>query len=480
MNIHQNYPILFALFFWGAAFGQEKLSSSNSHRIIEIVIDLNDEKGIDPVEIDKYNALEKGQFFRLKIDNVNTYLYDVSVVNDDVDTSAELPASLLDLVDFGGIKSSLVHLNSVSGVVKQFVALDPNAGLRPFDLGQVQTTEDLKKYFGGVKSDYKSVFESIGHRYTEVDAIFARAEHYQNTMKTLERDVLGTRPSENDIKVDLKSFEEAKADLFATMEKLIQNNARFLAILETNKDTIAKNRELKAASTEIKKVYDALIKASDNLMAQLSTENYRKFSEVLIAILNNLDFRYTTLPIQRYSDVNELVITLKPRDKNAKLSGYSTTLRIPDIEKTFWGISTGFYVTDNPESNYSIVERVANGQTFYDFLEEDTANVELGINTMVRYGRRVGEILDTPTFWHFGFGAGLSIDQKFKPRLMAGTGLAFGSKNKLFVDFGALHMYYNTLSKAYTLEDNSVLPKDFMVNATKIKGYVSLGYLISL
>jgi hypothetical protein len=220
------------------------------------------------------------------------------------------------------------------------------------------------------------------------------------------------------------------------------------------------------------------VKASDNLTAQLSAENYGKFSAVLIGILNNLDFSYTTLPIQRYSDVNELLITLKPRDKNAKLSGYSTILRMPDVEKSFWGVSTGFYVTGNPERNYSVVARIENGQTLYDFLEEDTASVELDINTMIRNGRRLGEVYDTPTFWHFGFGAGLRIDQKFKPRLMAGTGLAFGSKNKLFIDVGAVHMYYDTLSKAYELEGNTVLPKEFLVNATQINGYVSLGYLI--
>lgn len=63
---------------------------------------------------------------------------------------------------------------------------------------------------------------------------------------------------------------------------------------------------------------------------------------------------------------------------------------------------------------------------------------------------------------------------------MAGTGLAFGHKNKVFVDVGAIHMYYDTLSKAYELRGNTVLPEDFLVNATKIQGYVSLGYLIKL
>lgn len=400
--------------------------------------------------------------------------------NEDIDTSAELPASLLDLVDLGGIKTSLGNLNSVSEVVKKFVAVDDDADLQSFDSGSIQTVEGLKTYFAGLQSKAKIAFTTIGAQNTEVDAIFVKAESFHNTMTTVERNVFAEAPSKQDVKSAHASFNETKAAILEIKGKLVNENAQFLRIVETNKESIAKNKTLKATSTEIKKVYDALIKASDNLNDQLSAANYGKFSAVLIWVLNNLDFSYTTLPIQRYSDVNELVIGLKPRDKNAKLSSYSTVLRIPDIEKSFWGVSTGFYVTVNPENNYSVVERVENGQSLYDFLEEDTASIELGINTMIRYGRRVGEFLDTPTFWHFGFGAGLSIDQKFKPRLMAGTGLAFGNKNKLLIDVGAIHMYYDTLSKAYSMEGNTVLPKDFLVNATKISGYVSLGYLINL
>lgn len=68
-----------------------------------------------------------------------------------------------------------------------------------------------------------------------------------------------------------------------------------------------------------------MVKASENLVAQLSVENYGKFSVVLIGMPNNLDFSYITLPIQKYDDVNALVINRIPRDKNPKLSGYSRT-----------------------------------------------------------------------------------------------------------------------------------------------------------
>lgn len=480
MKTNRDFPILFALIWCGLTFAQQAPQSFDPDVIPEIIIDLADKKGIDPVQIEKYNTLKSGQFFRLTIDNVNTYLYNVSVANEDIDTSAELPASLLDLVDFGGIKASLGHLNSVSEVVKKFVALDSDANLLAYDVDRLQTAEDLERYFSRLKSSAKTTFVAIDNQGIKTDAIYTKAENFQNTMTTVERNAFGPVPSKQDVKTVLASYNEAKAVIIEIKEKLVKENMQFLKIIATHEVAITKDTDLKASASEIKKVYTALIKASDNLIAQLSAEHYGTFSAVLIGVLNNLDFSYTTLPIQRYNDVNELVIRLQPRDKNAKLSGYSTVLRIPDIEKSFWGVSTGFYLTGNPENNYSVVERLENGQTLYDFLEEDSAGVELGITTMIRYGQRLGEILDTPTFWHFGFGAGLSIDQNFKPRLMAGTGLAFGSKNKLFIDFGAIHMYYNTLSKAYTKQGNTVLPEDFLVNATKINGYLSLGYLISL
>lgn len=480
MHTHKTFLILFTLLFCGLTVAQQSRQNNNTEKITEIIIDLADDKGIDPVQIEKYNTIKKGQFFRLKIENVNTYMYDVNVANEDIDISAQLPANLLDLVDFGGIKSSMGNLNSISEVVKNFVATGPDANPQSFDVGKMQTVEGLEKYFAGLKSKAKMAFTALNTRNTEIDAIFVMAESFHNTMATVERSVLGAAPSKQNVKAALASFNELKGAIFETKETLTLENTQFLSALETNKEIIDKNKDLKASSSEIKKVYEVLIKATDHLTVQLSTENYRKFSTVLIGVLNNLDFSYTTLPIQRYNDVNELVISLKPRDKDAKLSGYSTVLRIPDIEKSFWGVSTGFYVTGNPENNYSVVERIENGQSLYDFLEEDTASVELGINTMIRYGHRVAEILKTPTFWHFGFGVGLNIDQKFKPRLMAGTGLAFGNQNKLFIDVGAIHMYYDTLSSAYTKQGNTVLPKDFLVNATKINGYLSVGYLIRL
>ncbi len=480
MKTNRNIAILCALVWCGQMFALQAPKIPNSDKIPEIVIDLDDEKGIDAVQIEKYNRLKKGQFFRLKIDNVNTYLYDVSVGNEDIETAAELPASLLNLVNFGGIKSSLGNLNSVSEVVKKFVAVDSDENLFAFDADRLRSTEDLETYFSKLKSNAKRVFGAIDTQSTEVDAIFVKAESFQNTMTTVQRNVFGAVPSKKDVKATLTSFNEVRTVLLQIKENLVRENRQFLKVIATNEAAITNEGHLKASVSEIKTVYEALLKVSNALIAQLSAENYGTFSAVLIGVLNNLDFSYTSLPIQRYSDVNELNISLKPRDKNAKLSGFSTVLRIPDYERFFWGVSTGFYVTGNPENNYSVVERVENGQSFYDFLEEDTASVELGINTLVRYGRRLGEVLDTPTFWHFGFGAGLSIDQKFKPRLMAGTGLAFGSKNKLFIDFGAIHMYYNTLSKAYSIQGNTVLPKDFLVNATRINPYLSLGYLISL
>lgn len=477
MTIKYIVPTL--LLCMGLTFAQHP-STSDADSIEEFVIDLNDDRGVAPEVVDRYNALKQGEFFRLRIENVNTYLYDVSVVNHDIDRTVALPENLLKLVDFGGLKSSLSNLNSVSEIVKQFIPYPENSGLRPLHPQEIETAQDLQKYLARVRSEYRSVYDTINQRHGEVNGLFERAEKFQNTMTTVERDVFGHVPTKEDIKTLLTAFDTEQQKIIAIRERLIGNHTDFSTVVDANRATVANSKELKVSVAEIEKVYTALLKASNTLMAQLSGENYGQFSAVLIGIINNLDFRYTTLPIQRYHDVNELQITLKPRDKNSKLSGYSTVLRIPDIEKSFWGVSTGFYVTDNPQRNVSIIEREENGQTLYDFLEEDSASVELGINTMVRYGRRIGVLCDTPIFWHLGFGAGLSIDQKFKPRLMTGTGLAFGRKNKLFVDFGAINMYYDTLSKAFTEEGNTTLPEDFLVSATKIQGYLSMGYLIQL
>ncbi len=359
--------LIIALIFWNLTLGQQKRLTPSKDPITEIVIDLNDEQGVAPAEIEKYNAIKRGHFFRLRLDNVNTYLYEINVSTEDVDLSRPLPENLLDLVDFGGLKSSLGNLNSVSSIVKHFVALETNPHVQGVD-PEFQSVDNLKEYFTRLGSDYKSAFHEMGKWYIEIDALFVRAENFQDTMTTVHRDLLGPTPSKEEIKAVLDSFEETKSGIFDIKAELVQKNIQFLAVIETNKETLSNNKELQASAAEIKKVHEGLVKAADDLMAQLSSKNYAQLSAALIGILNNLDFSYTTLPIQRYRDATELVIILKPRDKNAKLSGYSTVLHMPDIEKSFWGVSSGFYVTGNPEHTYSVVERVENGQTFYDLL----------------------------------------------------------------------------------------------------------------
>ena len=481
MNTRYFVLSLLVLCFWRNSIQAQQVSKdARESGITEIVLDLKDPKGIAPEEIAKYNAIGSGDFFRLRIENVNTYLYDVSVVNEDIYRDQELPESLLELVDFGGLKSALSNLNSVSEVVRTFVPESETSGLRPTDLENVKTPDELASYLKRTEGRYAIFYEELGRIHQDAGVLFTAAVDMQRRMSTLQIEASEAYPTEEEVASALQSFKEVKGRA-ETQESILQNYYQnFTAITEGLKSVISKDTDLKASVASIKNTHEGLIKANRVLSEQFSAESYSEFTAAMLAISNNLGRSYTTLPLQRYGDVNELVITLKPRDKNTKLSGYTTTLRIPDIEKSFWGVSSGFYLTDNPERNLSIVERFENGEARYDFIEEDTASPELGINAMIRYGRRFGDVLDTPAFWHLGFGAGLSIDQKFKPRLMAGGGFAFGRSNKVLIDVGAIHMYYDTLSKAYTMEGNATLPENFLVNTTKVQPYFSIGYLIGL
>ena len=231
---------------------------------------------------------------------------------------------------------------------------------------------------------------------------------------------------------------------------------------------------------KLKKINDKLKEANTELEKLLSLENYTKISSSLMSIVNNNAFEYKSLPIQHYEDLNEIKIAIKPRDEKAQLPSYNTILRIPDYQKSFWGVSTGFYITENLEENYSIVERMQDGETVFDLVGEDNSSEELGINTMVRYGVNISRKNFKNIFWQFGFGAGITLNSKIKPRLLVGTGPAFGGKNKFFVDFGLIYVYHDKLSKVYELKGNTTQPEKFLVNSTNLNGYISLGYLIKL
>ncbi len=471
------------------------LCGQNNNEPITILLSIDNENNTIEVKRECYNKIKRGDFFKIKIDGVNTYLFDVLINNEDKSTSEKLPSNILSLLDFGGLASSLTNLNSVSNIIKtlpevkevdsfqDMMIIEINNIMLALNSGVMSaTSQTLPEVLTSMNTLYQNKYKVVKKKRTEIDSLLFKIQDYQASVLTIERNLIYIVPNNNEISNSLDKFKALKTDIQKNKTIINEFESLLLAIpkVKVFEKELKDNKDYSLNFEKLKNISENLKKANDELEKLLSIENYTKISSLLMSIANNNSYSYTSLPIQHFEDLNKIEITIKPRDKTAQLSSYKTILRIPDYQKTFWGVSTGFYITDNLEENYSIVERIDNGETVYDLIDEDSSSEELGISTMVRYGRNISGNKYNNIFWQFGFGAGITINEKIKPRLLIGTGFAFGGKNKFFIDFGSIYIYHDKLSNVYKLEGNLTQPESFLVNSTSLEGYISLGYLIKL
>ncbi|MAB56572.1 MAG: hypothetical protein CL524_03380 [Aequorivita sp.] len=451
----------------------------------EVVISFDPERNDFSIDRAAYNKLKNKDFFVLKIENLNTYLYEVEIGNKDVDTSEKLPSSLIPFFDISGLSGAVANLNSVSSIVRLLPKVDTSASSYKNFLqedGKLSNIDEIEDRIKTHETYVANIFESLFEKQERINTIYIEAQDIQNNFLLIEKTKEVDSINVNSAGI-LQSFKDTKSDLLELYKEFLENKANFEGLIAANSKTIeAKGNE--SINTRVKQlttIYATLTTAITETQALLTAEKYTTLSQGLITLENHKKFEYVSLPIQRYQEINEVTITIKPRGENDRLNTYTTTLRIPDYEKSFWGVSTGIFIAKNLEQNYSILERLDDaGATVYDLVEEDQSKQEIGFNTMVRYGCNLGGMKIPKLFWQFGFGGGITINEKIRPRILGGTGIAYGEKNKLVLDVGGIYMFYNKLSNVYQLEGNDTQPTDFMVGATQLRGYISLGYIIQL
>jgi hypothetical protein len=441
-----------------------------------IVIKLNSTTNELNILRNSYNELKPNELFRIKIEGINTYLYKVEINNEDINTTADLPKSILSLVDLGGLKDVMTNLNSISEIVKSLPEKESKDSGE--ELVTTKGVDELEVQINQHKGKVQNNFEALVKYQTDVNNLYMTAQDEQNKLLL----VNGTATN-IDYTTILSNFKIIKNDLDALNFEIVKNKALLEGIISANSKTLKEeaNAGLNTLATQLITIYTKLEAVVLAINSELSATKYTALSTSLMELENNKKFEFVSLPIQRYEDVNKLEIKLIPRDEKAKLNTYKMILRIPDYEKSFWGVSTGFYITQNQERNFSLVERqLDDDSTVYDFIAENQSKQEVGVNTMVRHGINIGGESYRNLFWQFGFGAGLTINEKVKPRLLLGTGIAIGKKNKIMFDVGGIYMFYDKLSNAYQLEGNETMPSNFLVGATQFRIYYSLGYTIKL
>jgi hypothetical protein len=250
---------------------------------------------------------------------------------------------------------------------------------------------------------------------------------------------------------------------------------QFIAAGEPYKAIIEAEPNLKALNEQIKKSFSefepAIVAVKDPIQAANATRLFKS----LAPGINNSSRTFVSLPLQFTKEESRLEINIQPRsDSTTLLQSYNTVLVFPTAtHDQFWGISSGFYLSTPANESYSTIANIA-ADTTYSIVKEKPGKMEFGFNTMMRFGSRIS----TNVYWQAGIGPGVSVSDKVRPRMLIGTGLAFGQKHSILLDIGAVFGYYNVKSKAFENTDGyATEPKNITVSQIKTGAYFSISYL---
>lgn len=444
------------LCFIGTVYAQETIELNFKDRKFE--------------DLKKIDLIKKGDFFKIKISNLNTYLYKVEVTSEDSTITTSLPKNLFAVLDLTNLNTLAATLpQTIRGLVK---AEKDSLGEKGF---MALETTDINMFVTITTNLLESKKVLITHQkvYNEIQTSILE---YMISVQTEEKEALFPLPTkENMIAIQTK-LKELNAAVYENHISL--NESYKVFVKKFNKLSTEDKTKYKEAKAKIDALYTELDKKYTELVGFTSATSLKTVWENIIVVYNNKSFIYESLPIQRTGDLSEVTIKITPRDSTTRLHAYTTKFTFA-TEVEPWSVSSGFYITGNPDEDFSAKAVTdSNGMTTYDLIEEENGDYEVGLNVMIRYNWRLAGKQET--FWHVGIGTGVNVGPKIRPRVFLGTGLAFGNKNKFIIDVGGVYMFYDKISSAVDLTGNTSIPENYTVSASKIQPYFSLGYTISL
>jgi hypothetical protein len=479
-------------------------------------------------ELSSFEDLKAGDLYQVEIKDINLNLYKVQINKTDSTLSSGSPADIFSTINIetlSSLVSSLSPLGEIAGTIPfefptEFVIA--NKSVRQLDFTLTDSTkametiprEDIDEYTGyayaakvrstnpAVKREGAADIIKAAHKKNveQYAALLQLNQQIEDVKLKYQKYLLKKEledPANNRLLSLLSELEEAEILKVNTKfnELLKQANSLFLenkvaylnylSLIDPFIKQVNENDQLKAGDAKIRQFYDEQLKLQNEVNKSMNSQAQLSLLKEIIAFENNKGNIYTSFPMQFSQEQATVTISVSPRFESNILQSYKTTLAFPvKDKKDFWGISTGFFLSNLTNIPYSTSASITETQdTVFGFVPEERSPFEFGVSAMVRYGHKVkkGNDYRDNIFWHVGFGPGVSITDKIKPRLLAGGGLAFGSKKKVLLDIGGIIGATDKLSNAYKPENTySPRPENYTPSVVKLGGYFSLSYLFNL
>lgn len=425
------------------------------------------------------NNIKQGDYYRIKIKNINQNLFKVSLTSADTVLSQPQQTPTFGKVGLDELSKVIAGISPLTTTVTQeasWQALTETLSSSSDKMLLIHPTSFVSK---AVKDTINIELERLSNAKLSVEWLAARIDSlklqvYKLKLYSLR---LANRDTTFDFTNALKAVENIRDSISALTADLTKKKKSYEAFSGNNKAAIEKDTELSSADGDVKKAYDKLLTALSELQTSVSADKTYELLSQLVFIENNIKNTYISLPIQFMGEQSKVQLSITPRDEKYNLQSYYTQIVFPQNIKPYTVVGLSFYGSNLHDKAYSTIKTMINDSTAsYSFKEEDLTKAEVGVAALLRFGTK---FKNSDKFGiHGSIGAGVSLSNKIKPRVLFGGGFSYGKKHMFAVDLGGILGYVDRLSSAIDLSQAYLeKPETITVSKLRIGVFASIGYV---
>jgi hypothetical protein len=436
----------------------ESVNAQDCCKIVEIEFNGRSNKGgSSESKLSIPKKIKLGEFYQVKIKNINQNLFLININNTDtiLSTKSKTPT-------FEDLNLSLPKFDDKK--------LEKNNSEKAAPTHIDGLSEILSKNEEAIIDFNKSVSNIVD----DIDKLKVKINNVRLQALLITG---GQGSSGSNLESYVFDLQRASNNLKDVNNKVAECFKKYLQDTKGYQSSISENDYYKKADEALKANFVELQKNIGSLKESISADKAFDYLFTLVTISNNSKGDYYSLPLQFSGEQTRLVVSITPRDTKYNLQSYSTQIILPLVPLRYNVTGISYYYSRLTDEEYSIEKPT---DTTYRYSFQSGTEGEGGLAASYRAGIKL-----TKCPWlgfHASIGAGMSISKKIRPRILLGGGLSFGKKHMLAVDGGFIFGYVDkknsTLDFTKTYSEKQ-RPEPIIVSQIEQSCYLSIGYLFS-
>lgn len=461
------------LFMQINAFSQEEMNEVEH----TIVIDFNTKQISELPE-----GIKVGEYYQIHIKNINMNVWNINYSSKDTLTIKPLSTPTFEDI-------TITNLSTLIGSFNSFVST------QSFSIGELNRAE--KRVISNAGGDVTNTCDEFANQlaYSPAEALGLFTIVFENVKKKYddfrfnvqlyELKLLEDLPVEQTAyhyESSLRKVEEIKESLASTEEVVNEIRKVYDSVVNipVNRKCLNKNKDLQTLHSKNLEIYNKFQAKIVEFRDQLKADKILTLIKN-VHFLKNGDNEYKSLPIQFNGEKAEVSLKFSPKKPEYNRQKYDMNFQFPKTNTdNYWSIGASIFASTLSDERFSVVgQKVNDSTTVYNVIREKEDDLEFGISSMLRFGKKFDGKENIG--YHGSFGVGVNIGENIRPRLLLGTGISVGKKHSISIDIGLIAGYTDDQSNAIDLETTyDIKPEETTVTKLNFGGFISLGYLFRL